>query len=63
MKYCNEKMAALLKASNLVFDKGFDLDLYMQTIWSKAPESTRIKWRKRADVFSKIVNMEVAEYD
>ena len=63
MKINNERMAALLHANNLAFDKGFGLEQYLTTIWVRTPESTRHKWRKRAVVFGKMVDTEVVEYE
>jgi len=63
MKINNEKMAALLHASNLAFDKGFSLEQHLAGVWVNTPESTRHKWRKRAEIFGKIVDAEVMEYE
>lgn len=63
MKINNEKMAALLHASNLAFDKGFSLEQYLAGVWVNTPESTRQKWLKRAERFGKIVDMEVLEHE
>ena len=62
MKIGNERMAALLHAQNLAFDKGFSLDNHLETTWKKTPESTRSKWRKRAITFGNILEQEVMEH-
>ncbi len=50
-----EKLAALLQASNNAYEKGFNLDHHIAISWVHIPESTRVKWRNRADIFNKIM--------
>ena len=59
----NTEKTALLHASNLAFDKGFSLEQHLAGVWVNTPESTRHKWRKRAEIFGKIVDAEVMEYE